>query len=224
MENINLNSEFLTSVNATISSIVEDLNNTNNIDMDNINKDNTAVIIVDAVNGFCKEGIMYSPFVKENLPQLLGVVDKFKGYKKVFFIDTHIKNSVEFNTYPVHCIEGTSESELVDELKPYLDKDAEMCVKNSTNGFLAPEYQSWLKANKNIKNFVVCGYVTDICCLQYCLSQRAYMNQENLKGKVIAVVNAMETYDLKITNHLRELMDIFALYNMKLNGIELVRA
>ena len=71
---------------------------------------------------------------------------------------------------------------------------------------------------------MVCGYVTDICCLQYSLSQRAYMNQENLEGRVSAVVNAMETYDLMAINHSRDLMNIFAFYNMKLNGIELVKA
>lgn len=210
--------------NETISLIAEEIKNSPNIDMNNFNKDDTVVIIVDAVNGFCKEGIMYSPFVKENLSQLLGVLEKFKGFKKVFFLDTHMKSSTEFNTYPVHCIEGTSESELVDEVMPYIDKDAVKCVKNSTNGFLALEYQDWLKVNKNIKNFVICGYVTDICCLQYSLCQRAYMNQENLGGRVIAVVNAMETYELEAVNHSRNLMNIFAFYNMKLNGIELVRA
>ena len=72
---------------------------------------------------------MYSPFVNENLPKLIRVLEKFKGYKKVFFLDTHLENSVEFKTYPVHCIDGTIESELVDELRPYLDKDAVKCVK-----------------------------------------------------------------------------------------------
>ena len=37
----------------------------------------------------------------------------------LFIKDAHTKDSKEFDSFPPHCIKGTEEAELVDELKPY---------------------------------------------------------------------------------------------------------
>lgn len=149
--------------------------------------------------------------------------EHFKNFKKIFFVDTHTKDSLEFRSYPEHCLENTDEAEIIDELREFLDSNSLICPKNSTNGFLATKYGEWLRENKGIRNYIIIGYVTDICCLQYALTQKAYMNENNIDGRVIVLVNGVETFHIDETNHNGDLMNIFGLYNMKMNGIELAK-
>jgi len=38
-------------------------------------------------------------------------------YEKIAFADCHTDESPEFDAYPKHCMKGTAESEIVDEIK-----------------------------------------------------------------------------------------------------------
>lgn len=95
-----------------------------------------------------------------------------------------------------------------------------MISKNYTNGLLEPEFQRWLKSNHQITTFIVVGVCTDICILQFCLSLKAQLNRINEHSRIIVPMNAVDTFDSD--SHDADLMDVFALYNMRLNGIEVV--
>lgn len=223
MRKINNIDEFKNTITNDVLAILNDLHNTEPLNLVGITEFNTAIVNVDIINGFCKAGALYSDRVKDNLSEAIRVNEEFRKFKKVFFVDSHTEESLEFKAYPQHCIKDTDEAEIIDELKSFLDSNAIVCPKNSTNGFFAPKYAEWLEDNKGIRNYIIIGYVTDICCMQYALTQKAYMNENNIDGRVIVLVNGVETFHIDETNHNGDLMNMFGLYNMKINGIELAR-
>ena len=80
-------------------------------------------------------------------------------------------------------------------------------------------FQEWLKKYENeVDNFIVSGCVTDICVLQFTLSLRAYFNENNKDKRIIVPMDCVETYE--VGSHDGNLMNLFALYNMHINGIE----
>lgn len=197
--------------------------NLSHIELNSLPLRNTALIVVDMVVGFVEEGILSSPRVKEMSTNLLELNNRTKGYNKVYFVDSHNENAEELKAYPAHCIVNTREEELIDGLKEAVSKEDNIKVikKNSTNGFHAPEFKSWLDEVINkIDNFIIVGCVTDICVLQFSLTLKTYFNQMNLNKKVIVPANCVETFD--IPGHPGDEMNLFALMNMKSNGIEVV--
>ena len=79
------------------------------------------LVIVDMVNGFIKEGNMADPYINHITPRIISLVEEsIKDGEGIAFVkDTHEPNSKEFRKFPIHCLKGTSESELIDELKKY---------------------------------------------------------------------------------------------------------
>src|SRR5699024_11184662 len=143
--------------------------------------------------------------------------------KKLFFLDSHEKDSQEFRYFPTHCVTGTEEAELIKELKTEDSKgpDTYYVEKNSTNGFHSRGFQEWFKNNgAEVDNYIITGCVTDICVLQLALSLKSYFNEHNEDKRIIVPINCVETYDGG--SHDGYLMNLFALYNMYTSGIEIV--
>lgn len=182
----------------------------------NLNPATTVVVNVDTINGFFKAGALASP----RLDRITGKIEKvnefFLDSKKVFFIDTHTHNSTEFSAYPTHCV-NTQEQEIIPELQRFAQQ-ALIVHKNCTNGFLEPEYAKWFAENrKKLENIVITGGTTDICVMQFALTQKAFLNEINSPIKVVAVENAIQTFDSEAHNG--DLCHSFAMYNMYINGI-----
>lgn len=181
----------------------------------------TVFVIVDMVNGFARDGVLKSPRVEgliAEITKLSNGCDQLQ-ISKLAFADCHTMASPEFDSYPVHCVEGTNEGEIVDEIKEiggYI-----LIPKNSTNGFLEEGFQKWLDENQQINTFIVTGDCTDICVQQFAVTIKTWFNMKNKKSRIIVPVNAVETYDLGF--HDGDLMNMMALYNMMTNGIEIVR-
>jgi nicotinamidase-related amidase len=77
------------------------------------------LVVVDMVNGFIKEGNMADPYINHITPRIIELVEEsIKENEGVAFIkDTHEPTSREFKKFPIHCLKGTSESEVIDELR-----------------------------------------------------------------------------------------------------------
>lgn len=221
MKTIENKRKFLKDAKGTLSNILDSLENLPVLNVADLNNEDTAVIVVDLINGFAKEGALYSERVEGIIPYVAENLKKFEGFNKVFFADEHNENSKEFQSYPPHCLKGTVESEIVEELKPFMDDLGELIPKNSTNGFVTKGFAQWLGKHPKIRNFVIFGDCTDLCVLQFALTVKAYFNEWNETSNVIVPVLGVETYDLEATNHNADLMNVFALYNMQTNGIQL---
>ena len=219
MRMINKN-EFLKRSAETLGEIFDMLAKLPIIRLKDLQGKRTALVIVDMVNGFAREGALKSPRVEGLIPEiakLSKVCDELQ-IAKLAFADCHTKVSPEFEAYPAHCMCGTSEGEMVDELKEI--GGYTLIPKNSTNGFLEEEFQKWLKENEHINTFIVTGDCTDICIQQFAVTIKTWFNMQNKKARVIVPVSAVETYDLGL--HDGDLMHVTALYNMMINGIEVV--
>ena len=81
------------------------------------------LIIVDMVNGFVEEGVLHDKQIKKIIPRQIELIKEAhaKGNLIIFIKDTHEENAVEFKRFgnTKHCVRGTKEAEVVDELKPF---------------------------------------------------------------------------------------------------------
>lgn len=205
-----------------IELIQKQLSEKSALSIHSLSSNSTVLIIVDMVNGFAKSGNLYSDRIQSIIPTVVETVKGFNDYEKLFIADTHKENSTEFSTYPPHCV--GEEAEIIEELKALYDTKTTVIPKNSTNTFMAPDFQKWFQANKSQYNqYVLIGDCTDICVLQLALSLKTYFNEYNLASRIIVPTRAVETYHLDINHHHGDLMNLFALYNMELNGVEIVK-
>lgn len=218
---IKINKEdFIKNGAQTLGEIFEILTNLPVVKLNELEAGDTAMAIVDMINGFAREGVLKSPRVEALIPEITALskaCDK-QGIVKIAFADCHTEASPEFGAYPVHCMNGTNEAEVVDEIKEA--GGYKLIPKNSTNGFLENEFQKWLDVNCQIKNFIITGDCTDICVQQFAITLKTWFNMKNEKVRVIVPVNAVDTYDLGAHNG--DLMNVMALYNMIVNGVEVV--
>lgn len=194
---------------------------TKELNLKDLNKDTTLVVVVDMINGFIKEGALASKRVEGIIPEIDRINTLLDKAKKLFFVDEHEEDSKEFTAFPPHCLKGTSEAEIVDELKNH-SNGAVIIGKNSTNGYMTEGFINYFNDNKDkIENIIVVGCCTDLCVSNFCLSTLTAVNQLDLGIDIIVPVNAVETYDL--FEHEGDIINTLALYNMQLNGVKLCK-
>lgn len=183
------------------------------------NKD-SLLVIVDMINGFINEGAMSDKGINHITSDLVKLTESFIENKRpiIAFIDAHDEDAKEFDSFPPHCIRGTSESELIDELLVYKDSMS-VLEKNSTNGFLQPEFLEHFNSIKPSKVYIT-GCCTDICVLQFALTLSGYINQYDLDIEVNVVKDLVETYDSEI--HQREKMNEISFILLKQAGIKVI--
>ena len=180
------------------------------------------LLIIDMVNGFVKEGALADKKINDITPNIIKIIEKFieSGNDIISIQEGHSNNSKEFESFPPHCILGTEESELIEELMPYKDK-MQVIRKNSTCGFVTKEFIEYMEYNKDeLKEVVLTGCCTDLCVMNFALPLKNYINEHNLDIKVTIYKNSVETYDSSIHN--REEYNEMAFKIMKLNGIEII--
>ena len=206
-------------LNANFKSVYDWFKNLPTLSFDNINSYNTLHIIVDMINGFVKEGALSSNEVlsiNDSVAQFTRFC-KYEGIQTIALADEHTKDSTEFSTYPVHCLKGTAESALTDEIAG-ADENIKVFGKNSTNGYLEPDVSEFIK-NSGKNTFIITGDCTDMCVIQFALTLKADFNRRNVPCRVIVPYDLTATCSLP--NHEPELAEIMALYIMNTNGIEI---
>lgn len=157
------------------------------------------LIIVDMVNGFVREGALHDEEIARVIPRQIELIKeaKAKGDAVVFFKDTHDKDAAEFERFGGggHCVKGTKEAELVDELKPFADdEDTFVFEKNSTSFMEAPGFRKFIKKQINMNEYDVAGCCTDICDFNGMMGLANYLDQWNRKHIIRAHEDAMATY------------------------------
>ena len=179
------------------------------------------LLIIDMVNGFTKEGALADKNINHINDNIIKLIKEFKENNNdiISIQEGHTENSKEFESFPKHCILGTEEAELIDELKPY-EKDMKLIRKNSTSGFVTEEFQKYLKENeKNLEEITITGCCTDICIINFAIPLKNYINEHNLNISVVVPKNAVETYDAP--NHNREEYNEMAFKLMEQSGIKI---
>ncbi len=212
---------FYSNAGKALESIYDTLEGLKPLQLKELEPEKTAMIAVDMINGFAKAGALYSPRIEAlvapiaRLSEACNVLD----IPQLALADTHPEDTPEFFSYPPHCMMGTVESELVDELKavgPFL-----LIPKNSTNGFLEPEFQAWLSSHDHLDTFIVVGNCTDICIEQFATTLKCHFNRLSRTVRVIVSMNLVNTYDFG--THHGDLMHAAALMMLLGNGVEVVK-
>jgi nicotinamidase/pyrazinamidase len=164
-------------------------------------------IVVDVLNGFCKFGNLASPRCLAAVPRIREVVEKRKaaGDMLLFLADTHDPNDREFEVFPVHCVRGTPEAEVVDELKPLL-KQGTLIRKRRYSGFFETNLEQVLRQAAPERVTVV-GMCTDICVMHTVADLR------NRDYRVFVPSEAVETFDAP--GHPGDAVQEFALAHLR---------
>lgn len=196
--------------------------------------DRTALVIVDVVNGFCKEGNLASPRIGRIVPEIVRLVRTADQQGVNHFLlpqDQHPGSSLEFQIYPEHCVEGSVESKTVDELQnlPNAGK-FKVFPKRSINPGMERSLQDWLEQNPDITLFIVTGDCTDICVHQMAMFLKIRSITRNTRVSIVVPADCVDTYDVAPQPgahngpppHPGDLMQRVFLYHMHLNGIKIV--
>jgi len=187
----------------------------------NLKDSRKVLLVVDLVKGFVTEGNMADPKIQAIVPESVELVQKFigNGNAVVFIKDCHEKDVVEFNKFPIHCVKGTREAEMVDELKVFESK-VTVIEKNSTSAMFAMNFLNVIQQMKELEEIVIIGCCTDICVMNLAIPLQNYFDQEDRKVKIIVPKNAVETYDAPV--HSKDEYNEMAFKFMTQAGIEVV--
>ena len=181
------------------------------------------LIIVDMINGFVNEGALADKGIRSIIEENVLLAEDFINSKDpiIAFKDVHTKESPELSNFPSHCIEGTNEVELVDELK-VLSDNFKIINKNSTSGMFAPGFMEYLRSMNELTEIVITGCCTDICILNLAIPLKNFYNEINKQVDIIVPMNAVETYHIDNIHNRDEYNDM-AFKLMTQAGVKLVK-
>lgn len=139
-------------------------------DGSNFEVNDAALVIVDMLNDFCKEGgAMVLPEGLETIEPTQALIRAFreKGLPIIYINDCHRagKYDKEFDKRSPHCIEGTWGAQVIDELAPR-EEDYQI-PKRRFSGFYQTDLDLVLR-ELGRKTVVVTGVVTNICVRSTC--------------------------------------------------------
>ncbi|MFC7009238.1 cysteine hydrolase family protein [Halalkalicoccus salilacus] len=132
--------------------------------------DRTAAIVVDMQNGFCHpDGSLYAPASEEAIDPVREVIERAReaGAQVVYTRDVHPPEQFEdahyydeFERWGEHVVEGSWETEIVEEIEP--TGDDHVVEKHTYDAFYNTELEGWLRAH-GIDDLLLCGTLANVC-------------------------------------------------------------
>ena len=181
------------------------------------------LITIDMVNGFVKEGPLAAPSIMRVVPRQIELLDEASKDDKtgiVFVRDSHPVDAVEFKTYGPHCIKGTKETEVIDELKRY-EEIGVTYFKNSTNLMYATFFFEDLIKLYKLERVRLMGCLSEVCVENGAIGLRTFFDQINRDVEVCVHEDAIDTFDAPLHN--ADLRNKEALNKMEANGVKVLR-
>lgn len=190
--------------------------------LNNFEEIEEVLIIVDTVNGFMVGGLMANPKAMHIVPKQIKLIEKIleRNGLLIFAKECHDDNSTEFNDFPSHCLAGSWESELIEELKPY-EKYGITIEKNSTSFVFARGFLTLMKLLKNLKRVYGNGVCGDICVPNGFMPLKNYFDQNNRNVEIVIPLDSIDTFDS--FNHDRFEYQHASNMLMEQTGIKLVK-
>lgn len=169
-----------------------------------------ALYMIDMNNGFVNFGNMANPKYNELVNEQLKLINKFRKENQLvnFVLEGHTTDSIEFDSYPSHCVLGTKEAELIPEFIDEQNKEnTRTYYKNSINGMLNRNLQDDIKSQDNLNEIVIGGICADLCVMDFARTFSRYLDEINRRAKIFVVENTIDTYD-SLEHNREEWMDI----------------
>lgn len=147
------------------------------------------LIVVDVQNGFTKLGNLASPRCLAAVPRIRAIAEEAARRKDhlIFTADTHSPDDAEFAMFPPHCVAGTPEADIVDELS-HLLPGVSLVRKTRYSAFFGTSLASMLEELAPVEVTVV-GMCTDICVLHTVADLR------NRDWPVVIPAGGVDTFD-----------------------------
>ena len=124
-----------------------------------------AVLIVDMLRGFLEEGnpLYCGAEARNIIPTVQGLLarERERGASLIYICDNHAPDDKEFRMFPVHCVRGTKEAEVIPDLARY---PGVVVPKTRYSGFYGTDLEQRLRALAP-ERLIVVGVCTDICVL-----------------------------------------------------------
>ena len=128
-----------------------------------------SVLVVDLVRGFMEPG--HNLYCGDDARRIIAPVQQLlrretaAGSAILFIADHHRPDDLEFEMFPVHCVIGTAETQVIPELAEWVAADgANVIPKNRYSGFFNTDLADRLAALAPDR-IIVCGVCTDICVM-----------------------------------------------------------
>ena len=121
------------------------------------------VLVVDMLKGFLEPGHnLYHADSRRIIPHALQLVEQEKaaGSEILFLADNHDPDDLEFQVFPVHCVIGTEETDVIPELADYVTA-ANLVPKKRYSGFFNTDLADRL-ALLAPEKLLVCGVATNV--------------------------------------------------------------
>ncbi len=121
------------------------------------------IVVVDMLKGFLEKGNLANPGARWVIPNIVDLVQRKveEGWETIFVCDNHKKDDLEFLMFPEHCVEGTEETVIIDELNGYYNVHV---PKTRYSGFFETNLDLVLRT-RNPQEVIVVGIYADICVL-----------------------------------------------------------
>ena len=163
------------------------------------------VIVVDMLKGFLEKGNLANPDAKWIVPNIVDLLKRKKeqGWRIFFLADNHKKNDLEFLAFPEHCVEGTEETDVINELSEFVTC-CNYIPKTRYSGLFRTNLESLLEYQKP-EEIIIVGVYADICVLYTAAGLR------NLDYKVTIPKDCtmtLGTTDKIIFEHMKDILNI----------------
>jgi nicotinamidase/pyrazinamidase len=148
------------------------------------------LMVIDTQEGFTRQGNLASDTCTAAIPRIRSIVEEEEaaGTPVIFTKDSHREGDPEFEMFPPHCVVGTPEHELVEELREFEPGAAAVIQKTRYSAFHETELDQVLK-ELDPDEVHVAGLCTDICVLHTTADLR------NRDLPVVVRKDGVETFD-----------------------------
>lgn len=146
---------------------------------------------IDPLKGFFYEGNLADPVMQRIVPNMVRLVKILtnKKCRHVIVADSHRRGDEELTRLPEHCMEGTSEAEVIDELKGF---NSHVIEKRTTNSFIGTGLIDYL-LGATPRVVVVYGVCSDICVMQAVITLSNFADKIGLE-KIIVPMDCVTTF------------------------------
>ena len=124
------------------------------------------VLVIDMLKGFLEPGHnLYHADSRRIIPHVHELISREKaaGSDILFLADNHDPDDLEFQVFPVHCVVGTEETEVIPELAEFVS-DSILVAKKRYSGFFNTDLEERLES-LGPEKLLVCGVATNVCVM-----------------------------------------------------------
>lgn len=146
---------------------------------------------VDPLHGFFYEGLLADPVMQRIIPNMVELNEmlKAKYIDGIITADEHEPGDEELERLPPHCMKGTKEAEVIEQLKRF---NLYIMKKKTTNSFVNTKLLEYLKWKKP-EVMVVYGVCSNICVMQATITYSAVAEKLGIK-KIILPMDCITTF------------------------------